>query len=137
MKHYEVVAAVIEYNNKILCMQRNKAKYDYVSYKFEFPGGKVEVGEERHIALERELREEMDMNIAISEEDYFMTVEHTYPDFIITMHAYVCKLENPRFVMKEHVAAKWLMRSELGNLDWAEADKPIVKKLQQDGRNAK
>lgn len=44
MKHYEVVAAIIEHNKKILCMQRNKGKYDYVSYKFEFPGGKVEVG---------------------------------------------------------------------------------------------
>ena len=48
MKHYEVVAAVIEHDGKILCMQRNKAKFDYVSYKFEFPGGKVEAGEERH-----------------------------------------------------------------------------------------
>lgn len=45
MKHYEVVAAVIEHDGKILCMQRNKGKFDYVSYKFEFPGGKVEAGE--------------------------------------------------------------------------------------------
>ena len=64
MKHYEVVAAVIEHDGKILCMQRNKGKFDYVSYKFEFPGGKVEAGEERHTALERELREEMDMDIS-------------------------------------------------------------------------
>ena len=39
MKHYEVVAAVIEHDGKILCIQRNKGKFDYVSYKFEFPGG--------------------------------------------------------------------------------------------------
>lgn len=132
MKHYEVVAAVIEHDNKILCMQRNKAKYDYVSYKFEFPGGKVETGEERHTALERELREEMDMDIKISEQDYLMTVEHTYPDFAITMHAYLCKLDNPQFVMKEHIAAKWLAPSELNTLDWADADKPIVQRLQKD-----
>lgn len=80
MKHYEVVAAVIEHDGKILCMQRNKGKFDYVSYKFEFPGGKVEAGEERHTALERELREEMDMDISIPEDAYLMTVEHTYPD---------------------------------------------------------
>lgn len=85
MKHYEVVAAVIEHDGKILCMQRNKGKFDYVSYKFEFPGGKVEAGEERHTALERELREEMDMDISIPEDAYLMTVEHTYPDFAITM----------------------------------------------------
>ena len=76
MKHYEVVAAVIEHDGKILCMQRNKGKFDYVSYKFEFPGGKVEAGEERHTALERELREEMDMDISIPEDAYLMTVEH-------------------------------------------------------------
>ena len=70
MKHYEVVAAVIEYEDKILCMQRGKAKFEYTSYKFEFPGGKVEAGEENHIALSRELSEEMDLNVSISEKDY-------------------------------------------------------------------
>lgn len=133
MKHYEVVAAVIEHDDKVLCMQRNKAKFDYVSYKYEFPGGKVEAGEERHAALERELREEMDMDITIAESDYLMTVEHTYPDFAITMHAYVCKLAQPKFVMKEHVAFQWLLPEELGSLDWAEADKPIAARLQEDG----
>ena len=131
LKHYEVVAAVIEYDNKNLSMQRDKAKFDYVSYKFEFPGGKVEVGEENHTALERELREEMDMDISIMESDYLMTVEHTYPDFAITMHTYLCKLAHPKFVMKEHVAAKWMVPQEMGNLDWAEADKPIVERLQE------
>ena len=129
MKHYEVVAAVIEYENKILCMQRGKAKYDYTSYKFEFPGGKVEAGEENNIALSRELGEEMDLNVTISEKDYLLTVEHTYPDFAITMHAYLCKVTIPDFVMKEHVDFKWLSVKELDSLDWAEADKPIVKFL--------
>jgi len=129
MKHYEVVAAVIEFDNKILCMQRNKAKFDYVSYKFEFPGGKVEAGEENHTALERELNEEMDMNVTISESDYLLTVDHTYPDFAITMHTYLCKVDKPDFVMKEHIDFKWLPVNELDTLDWAEADKPIVEFL--------
>ena len=129
MKHYEVVAAVIEYENKILCMQRGKAKFEYVSYKYEFPGGKVETGEENHIALSRELREEMDLDVVIGEEDYLLTVDHTYPDFAITMHAYLCKVATPNFVMKEHVDFKWLSVSELDSLDWAEADKPIVEFL--------
>ena len=131
MKHYEVVAAVIEYEEKILCMQRGKAKFEYVSYKFEFPGGKVETGEENHTALERELNEEMDMNVSISEDDFLLTVEHTYPDFAITMHAYLCKVSNSDFVMKEHVDYKWLSVSELDTLEWAEADKPIVEWLKR------
>ena len=129
MKHYEVVAAVIEYEEKILCMQRGEAKFEYVSYKYEFPGGKVEVGEENYTALERELKEEMDMNVSIGEDDYLLTVEHIYPDFAITMHAYLCKVDNPDFVMKEHVDYKWLSVSELDTLEWAEADKPIVEFL--------
>ena len=129
MKHYEVVAAVIEYENKILCMQRGKAKFEYVSYKYEFPGGKVETGEENHVALSRELREEMDLDVVIGEEDYLLTVDHTYPDFLITMHAYLCKVDTPDFVMKEHVGFKWLSPNELDTLDWAEADKPIVEFL--------
>ena len=129
MKHYEVVAAVIEYENKILCMQRGKAKFEYVSYKYEFPGGKVEAGEENHIALSRELSEEMDLDVTISEKDYLLTVDHTYPDFAITMHAYLCKVDTPDFVMKEHISFKWLPVRELDSLDWAEADKPIVEFL--------
>lgn len=131
MKHYEVVAAVIVYDNKILCMQRDKAKYDYTSYKFEFPGGKVESGEENHKALERELKEEMDMNVTINESDYLLTIEHAYPDFAITMHTYLCKIEKPDFVMKEHISFKWLAVNELDTLDWAEADKPIVEFLKR------
>jgi 8-oxo-dGTP diphosphatase len=131
MKHYEVVAAVIVYDNKILCMQRNKAKYDYTSYKFEFPGGKVESGEENHKALERELKEEMDMNVTINESDYLLTIEHVYPDFAITMHTYLCKIEKPDFVMKEHISFKWFTVNELDKLDWAEADKPIVEFLKE------
>ena len=129
MKHYEVVAAIIVYDNKILCMQRDKAKYDYTSYKFEFPGGKVESGEENHKALERELKEELDMNVSISEDDFLLTVEHAYPDFAITMHSYLCKVETPDFIMKEHISFKWLTVNELDTLDWAEADKPIVEFL--------
>ncbi len=135
MKHYEVVAAVIEYEEKILCMQRGEAKFEYVSYKYEFPGGKVEVGEENYTALERELKEEMDMNVSIGEDDYLLTVEHIYPDFAITMHAYLCKVDNPDFVMKEHVDYKWLSVSELDTLEWADADKPIVEWLMKGGHN--
>ena len=135
MKHFEVVAAVIEYKDKILCMQRGEAKFEYVSYKYEFPGGKVEVGEENYTALERELKEEMDMNVSIGEDDYLLTVEHIYPDFAITMHAYLCKVGNPDFVMREHVDYKWLFVSELDTLEWAEADKPIVEWLMKGGHN--
>lgn len=131
MKKLEVVAAIIIYKDRILCMQRGDGKFEYVSRKFEFPGGKIEKGETRPEALMRELREEMALEVQIGEEDFFMTVEHAYPDFEITMHSYICKVETQQFVRKEHIDHKWLRKEELMTLDWAPADIPIAKKIQE------
>lgn len=129
MKKYEVVAAIIVYYDQILCMQRPKGKYEYVSYKYEFPGGKVEIGESKVEALKRELKEEMDINVTVRDEDFFMTVEHTYSDFEIIMHSYICRVDNKNFVRKEHIDHKWLRVDKLTELDWAAADIPIVRRL--------
>ena len=129
MKKIEVVAGIIIDSDEILCMQRPEGKHEYTSLKYEFPGGKIEENESRVEALKRELREEMDMNVEVSEDDYFMTVNHTYPDFEIVMHSYKCKVQNRIFDMKEHVDYRWLTCKELDSLDWADADKPIKDKL--------
>ncbi len=129
MKHIYVAAAIIIKDGKILCTQRGKNKHDYISYKFEFPGGKLEPGEDGKTALTRELEEEMKLTIPVEQLEYFMTVEHEYPDFAITMHSYLCPLGEKNFDLLEHVSAKWLPPRELGQLDWAGADKPIVEEL--------
>ena len=129
MKHLEVVAGIIIYNDKILCMQRNLGKYDYISYKYEFPGGKIEEGESKAEALMRELKEEMELEVSICDKDFFVTVTHEYPDFSITMHSFICKTDTMQFTRKEHINHQWLKVEELQSLDWAEADKPIVEKI--------
>ena len=80
----EVVAAVIELEGKLLAFQRGPAKYEYVSNKFEFPGGKVEEGEDHKLALARELQEELELDAEI--KGHVTTVVHQYPDFLIKMH---------------------------------------------------
>lgn len=125
--HYEVVAAIIRSKNKILCVKRGKSKYDYISDKYEFPGGKIEAGETREETIKREILEELEMVIEIQQE--FLTVTHHYPDFSITMHSFLCSCENPNVTLTEHIDFKWLSADELPNLDWAGADLPIVEKL--------
>lgn len=132
MKHLNVVAAIIIHNGQILCMQRGQAKQDYVSYKYEFPGGKIEAGEARTEALMRELREEMNIEVTIAEEDYFMTINHTYPDFELTMHSYICYVDTKNFVRREHVNHQWVVPQELKTLEWAPADYPIVERLTEE-----
>ena len=124
-----VVAAAIFRENRVLCVQRSKHTKEYKSLKWEFPGGKVEVGESREEALVREIREELSVDIEVSE--FLMTVEHAYPDFHLTMHVFKCVLDQGEITLNEHVALKWLSLDELDQLDWAVADIPVVEFLMQ------
>lgn len=128
-KKVVVVAAIIRHNNKILCVQRGENKLDYISKKYEFPGGKIEAGETREQTIIREIQEELKMDISTGED--FLTVEHEYPDFHLTMHSFICSCEDPTVYLTEHIDYKWLSTSELEGLDWAGADVPIVEKLIQ------
>lgn len=132
MKTIEVVAAIIKRDNKLLCMQRDKGPFEYISEKFEFPGGKIEKGELKHEALMRELKEEMDIDLIIREKDYFMTVDHIYPDFRIIMYSFLCEVDNIEFKLNDHIGYKWLFKDDLNSLDWAPADIPIVRKLSEE-----
>jgi 8-oxo-dGTP diphosphatase len=131
MKKTEVVAAIIYFENKILCVQRPKNKLSYISQKFEFPGGKIEQGETQKAALKRELFEEL--NIVTDIKSLFLTVVHEYPDFELTMHSYICEVQTNELILHEHIAQEWLTIKELNKLDWAAADIPIVNKLVMNG----
>jgi 8-oxo-dGTP diphosphatase len=131
MKKIEVVAAIIYFEDKILCVQRPKNKLSYISEKFEFPGGKIEENETKKEALEREIFEEL--KIPINIKSFFMTVVHNYPDFELTMHSFICEVETKDLILTEHISLEWLNIDELKKLDWAGADIPIVDKLIMNG----
>jgi len=123
-----VVAALIIKLGRVLCVQRGENKHQYISRKWEFPGGKLEQGEDHKTALVREIAEELHVRVSVGV--HMVSVEHKYPDFILTMHAYRCELADQSIplTLTEHVAHRWLMPSELSStqLDWAAADVPIV-----------
>lgn len=130
MKTIHVVAAIIMRDGKFLCTQRDLNKYEYISYKYEFPGGKIEEGESEEDALVREVKEELDIAITVGKK--YLTVEHEYTDFRIIMHSYICNAGNEQIHLTEHIDHKWLDTSTILDLDWAAADIPIVNRLVED-----
>lgn len=127
MKQVNVAAAIIINNNRILCVQRGPNKFEYISKKFEFPGGKIEAGESPQETVVREIHEELKMEVTVEQD--FLTVNHEYPDFKIQMHSFICSTLTRELELSEHISFKWLDVSELKQLDWAAADIPIVDKL--------
>ena len=124
MKTIEVVAAIIIKDGEVFATQRG-----YGEFKgwWEFPGGKIENGECPKDALVREIREELDAEIAVG--DLLETVEWDYPNFHLTMHCFVCTLLSESVSLNEHAAAAWLGRESLHSVKWLPADEGILVKL--------
>ena len=124
MKQIEVVAAIICKDDKIFATQRGYGEWkDW----WEFPGGKMEVGETPEEALVREIREELSAEINVGE--LLTTVEYDYPKFHLTMHCYLCSLIGEALHLNEHEAAKWLAKDELDSVKWLPADLKLIQTI--------
>ena len=126
MKIIEVVAAIIVEKDKVLVTQRG---YGEFKDGWEFPGGKVELGETLEGALKREIKEELDIGIEI--DTYIDTVEYDYPQFHLTMHCYKCRILDGQLMLKEHEASKWVSQDELNEIDWLAADRIVVERMRK------
>ena len=129
MKTIRVVAAVIKAENEqgkpiIFATQRG-----YGEYKdgWEFPGGKIEEGETPQEALKREIMEELDTEISVG--DLIDTIEYDYPTFHLSMDCFWSTIVEGDLVLKEHEAAKWLTKEQLGDVDWLPADITLIDKI--------
>lgn len=124
MKTINVVAAIIIKDNKIFATQRG---YGEFKDGWEFPGGKVELGEAPENAIVREIKEELDTVIEVIE--YFDTVVYDYPNFHLSMKCYICTVVSGKLELLEHEAAKWLDKDSLDSVAWLPADLGLVDKL--------
>ena len=127
-KHIQVAAALLFQNGKIFATKRGASPYSYVAHKYEFPGGKIEVGESGENAVARELKEELDMDVKVGG----LYAKHTfeYPDFIITLSLYECEMIS-NFILKEHESYAWIAPKDLNEEEWAPADADILGSLKR------
>lgn len=124
-KTVEVVAAIIESDNRIFATQRG---YGEFKDGWEFPGGKIEKNETPQEALVREIKEELDTTIKVRK--LLDVVEYDYPKFHLTMHCFLCSIVSGDLVLKEHEAARWLTKEQLWSVDWLPADLILIDKIE-------
>lgn len=127
-KRIYVVGAVLERDGLILAAQRSESMS--LPGMWEFPGGKIEVGETAEQALQRELSEELRCLAEVGA--HVETTEHDYDFGTVILSTYYCTLAQGEPALTEHSAIEWLSLAELLNLDWAPADVPAVQKIIQD-----
>ena len=129
MKVIRVVAAVIKATNEkgepmIFATQRG---YGDLKGGWEFPGGKIEERETPKEALKREIMEELDTEIKVGK--LIDTIEYDYPTFHLSMDCFWCEIVKGELVLKEHEAARWLTREQLGEVEWLPADVTLIEKV--------
>jgi mutator protein MutT len=119
-----VVAAVIEDDRRFLVTRRQPGVH--LAGMWEFPGGKIDPGETHGAALQRELREELGVEIDIGERVY--RTLHAYPERTVELHFYRCSLKSvPRPLLGQEM--RWVPRAELRSLGFPPADAELIEVL--------
>ena len=119
MKYIKVVAALIEKNGKYLIARRSTGD-ENVEGKWEFPGGKVEPNEEEMTAIEREIREEFELEVKAIR--FLVNNEHQYPGRIVDLRLYECKYISGEFKLHDHYEYQFVSKDELLDYELCPAD---------------
>lgn len=125
-KRIKVVGAIIQNeNNEVLCALRSPNMS--IPNMWEFPGGKVEEGEELSEAVVREIKEELNCDVECL--DVFNDNTHEYDNFIVNLITIKCRIIKGTPISSEHSKLIWLRKDCLESLVWAPADIPAVRQL--------
>ncbi|WP_321392659.1 (deoxy)nucleoside triphosphate pyrophosphohydrolase [uncultured Desulfuromusa sp.] len=122
-----VCAAVVFHQQKILLTLRPEDKK--LGGYWEFPGGKIEKGESPQLALQRELREELDIEVGVGA--LLETVHHSYEWGDVKILAYTCTWKSGTIKHLEVADHSWVAPENLLDYDILTADRPIIRKLQE------
>ena len=121
-----VVAAFIKKDNKVLIAKRATGDNNVLG-KWEFPGGKVEQNENEFHAIEREIKEEFELEIKAKK--FIINNVCQYPNKIVDLRLYECEYISGNFKLHDHSQYLWVKIKDLLNYNLALADIPLAKYL--------
>jgi len=119
--------ALVDADHRVLIAQRPEGKS--MAGLWEFPGGKVEAGETPEMALVRELKEELGIDITESCLAPFTFASFTYDDFHLMTPLYLCRVWKGDITPMENQQVKWVRPVRLGDYPMPPADVPLVAML--------
>lgn len=123
--HYDIVVAIIRHRGKIFIDRRPND--GLLGGLWEFPGGKLESGEMPEEGLQREIREELNVTIAV--DRHFMTVRHAYTHFRITLHAFECRYVGGKLPSKKKLSWQWVRPADLPAFPFPKANKTVLEAI--------
>jgi 8-oxo-dGTP diphosphatase len=122
-----VACALVDLDGRVLIAQRPEGKN--LAGLWEFPGGKVEPGEQPEAALIRELREELGIDVTETCLAPLTFASHAYDDFHLLMPVYVCRRWKGEVERREHSALRWVRPQKLREFPMPPADEPLIAHL--------
>lgn len=120
------VGVILQGQSILLALRSNK---QHQGGKWEFPGGKVESGETVSQALNRELLEEVAINV--TQSSAFMQLEYAYPEKTVLLDIWLVTAFDGEPHGREGQPLRWVDIAELGSVEFPDANQPIVQRIQQ------
>jgi 8-oxo-dGTP diphosphatase len=118
----QVTSGIIEKNEKILIARRKAGKQ--LAGFWEFPGGKLEENETPEECLKREIKEELGIEIRV--KAHFMDSIFHYPEKSVCLLVFKADYLSGKIILTDHDKVEWVVLNELGQYEFAPADKSIV-----------
>ena len=125
--HFDIAVGLVFNDQGDLLIQR-RPEEGLLGGLWEFPGGKQEPGEALEATCQRELREELGIEVAV--EDLFGRVKHAYTHFKITLHAFRCRLLSGTPTPQLDQPLRWVRLADLGDYAFPRANRRIIDRLQ-------